>query len=346
MHRKGLTIGILVLMLGVNIGSAFAGGADVKTISSVIFDGDTLYVGGSGPNNYTTIQEAINDTADGDTVFVYNGTYYENNIDISKSINLIGEDRTTTFIDGIEGFGALLILQAEEINISNFTLQNADLGVDIPSTCSNFVISKNIIRNHRDTGIYIISKREGIRIIENNQIYSNDVAGIIAYSSNNTIRDNTLWSNGGGYQNCHIYIHGSQNIISGNIINNSVGNGIRIKQGVSNSVVGNTVSNCKVGISLSRMSVRNNISSNFLNNNGRGVFLYTGSLQNMINKNNFIDNEMNAGFVTMAVYNQWDENFWDKPRYLPYPVIGRLVLFIIPWVNFDWHPAQEPYDIG
>ena len=103
--------------------------------------GETLYVGGTGEGNYTTIQSAIDDAFDGDTVFVYNGTYYEKNIDISKSINLIGEDRTTTFIDGIEGFGALLILQAEEINISNFTLQNADLGVDIPSTCLNFVIS-------------------------------------------------------------------------------------------------------------------------------------------------------------------------------------------------------------
>ena len=34
-------------------------------------DGDTLYVGGDGPNNYTTIQSAIDDAVDGNTVFVY-----------------------------------------------------------------------------------------------------------------------------------------------------------------------------------------------------------------------------------------------------------------------------------
>jgi len=344
MHRKGLVIGILILMLSVNIGSTFAGDVDVKTMSSVGFDGDTLYVGGSGPNNYTTIQSAIDDAVDGDTVFVYNGTYYEKNIVINKSIDVIGEDRTTTFIYG-DGYGDLLILQAEEINVSNFTLQNAFDGFYIESTCLNFVISNNIIRNHKETGIFINPEREGIRIIENNQIYSNHQAGILAYSSHNTIRDNSLWSNGGGYENCQIYVHGSQNIVSGNIINNSVGNGIRIRQEESNSIVGNIISNCKVGISLSDMSMRNDISSNSFNNNGKGVYLYSGSLLNTIHHNNFIDNELSAGFTTMAVYNQWDGNYWDKPRTLPYLIVGNLFIFI-PWFNFDWHPAQEPYDIG
>jgi len=36
-----------------------------------------LYVGGNGPNNYTKIQDAIDDARDGDTVFVFNGTYFE-----------------------------------------------------------------------------------------------------------------------------------------------------------------------------------------------------------------------------------------------------------------------------
>ena len=34
-------------MIGVNIGSTFAGDVDVKTISSVGFDGNTLYVDGT-----------------------------------------------------------------------------------------------------------------------------------------------------------------------------------------------------------------------------------------------------------------------------------------------------------
>ena len=68
--------------------------------SSMSFSrGKTLYVGGSGGDNYTQIQHAIDNASDGDTVFVYNGTYYENVV-VDKSIQLIGEDKNTTIIDG------------------------------------------------------------------------------------------------------------------------------------------------------------------------------------------------------------------------------------------------------
>ena len=43
-----------------------------------------IYVGGSGPGNYTSIQTAINDVSAGGTVYVYNGTYYEHHIIIEK----------------------------------------------------------------------------------------------------------------------------------------------------------------------------------------------------------------------------------------------------------------------
>jgi hypothetical protein len=68
---------------------------------AAIDDGKILYVGGSGPNNYTSIQDALNEANEGDTIFVYNDSspYYENLI-INKSIKLIGENRDTTIIDG------------------------------------------------------------------------------------------------------------------------------------------------------------------------------------------------------------------------------------------------------
>ena len=65
-------------------------------------------MGGSGPNNYTKIQDAIDNASDGDTVFVYDGTYYENII-INKSINLTGENKDTTIIDG-NGMNMLLAI--------------------------------------------------------------------------------------------------------------------------------------------------------------------------------------------------------------------------------------------
>ena len=44
----------------------------------------------------------------------------------------------------------------------------------------------------------------------------------------------------------------------------------------------------------------------------------------------------------------WSENYWGRPRILPKPIFGIMVIgsVPIPWFNFDWNPAQEPYDIG
>ena len=41
-----------------------------------------LYVGGTGPDNYTLIQDAINNASEGDFIFVYHGIY-----DLSSNIH-------------------------------------------------------------------------------------------------------------------------------------------------------------------------------------------------------------------------------------------------------------------
>ena len=64
-----------------------------------------LYVGGIEPNNYTKIQDAIDDATDGDTVFVYNGTYAEN-ININKDLTLTDtRSASTTIQAGADGTG-------------------------------------------------------------------------------------------------------------------------------------------------------------------------------------------------------------------------------------------------
>jgi len=60
--------------------------------------GNTLYVGGNSPGNYTTIQSAINTANPGDTIFVYSGTYYENVL-VNKTLNLFGENKDITIIN-------------------------------------------------------------------------------------------------------------------------------------------------------------------------------------------------------------------------------------------------------
>jgi len=85
--------------------------------------GNTIYVGGSGPDNSTTIQEGITLAEAGDTVYVYNGIYYEN-LTVDKSINLIGESKEGTIIDGSNGTGKILYVIVDSVNVSSNNFVN------------------------------------------------------------------------------------------------------------------------------------------------------------------------------------------------------------------------------
>ncbi len=69
--KKILAVGVILLFIGVaiaptiNFNPVKAHGIEK---SQSISRGSWLYVGGSGPGNYTKIQDAINDSHEGDTV--------------------------------------------------------------------------------------------------------------------------------------------------------------------------------------------------------------------------------------------------------------------------------------
>jgi len=136
-----------------------------------------LYVGGTGSGNYSTIQSAIDNASDGDTVFVYDDStpYYEN-IKIRKRIELIGEDKNTTIIIGDDGyFESTVGIGASNVFISGFTLSKGGYGISISG--DNNVIHNNIISfNYR--GIVILDSGDH-NIITNNMILHNRAAGII-----------------------------------------------------------------------------------------------------------------------------------------------------------------------
>ena len=99
----------------------------VEKISNPLTNGNILYVGGSGPGNYTTIQNAIDNASDGDTIFVYSGIYY-GVITIDKTVMLTGEEKTSTMIDGQQLGEDTITVTAPKVHLSGFTICNSPRG--------------------------------------------------------------------------------------------------------------------------------------------------------------------------------------------------------------------------
>jgi len=138
---------------------------------------NNLYVGGVGPGNFTTIQEAIDAASDGDTIFVYNGIYNEN-IVINTLLVLIGEDKTDTIIDG-KGKNDTVTINSENSTIQGFTIINATgagiykiFRAGIRITGSHNTIKNNIIKNNN---VGIFTRRVTNITIIKNEFYNNAI---------------------------------------------------------------------------------------------------------------------------------------------------------------------------
>jgi len=188
---KQLSIGIVVLFV---LGSVLTVNAHDNKIA-VSSLGDTLYVGGSGPGNYSTIWEAVINTSNGDTVFVYDysSPYYEH-VTIYNQINLIGENKETTIIDG-NGTGNVLSVAADWVTISSFTIQNGVNGIYLDKQ-SNTTISGNTVKDHAVDGILFYSSCD-YNTVTGNIVSNNGETGIkfSSFSEYNIISENLISNN-------------------------------------------------------------------------------------------------------------------------------------------------------
>ena len=146
---KSKVVGIFVCMLLITTVLPVSGNemAEKTPISTSL--GDILYVGGSGPGNYSTIQEAIDDATYLDTIFVYSGTYYEH-VKIYTSVVLQGEDKESTIIDA-GGSGSVIYVSADNVKITGFSLINSgpnwiEAGIELHQI-EHCIITGNIISN-------------------------------------------------------------------------------------------------------------------------------------------------------------------------------------------------------
>lgn len=253
--------------------------------SEVVSAGITIYVG-SGPGNSTTsIQDAIDNFANpGDTVFVYNGTYYENVV-INKTINLTGENRDTTIIDG-GGSGVVVRIERNLVNVTGFTITNGSTGIEIPAGTNYTVIEHNNVTLNNLYGI-ILGNSSNHNIIKNNIIYSNGHSGIyLNESSQNEINGNYISNH--GYDGINLTSSSNYNDVKNNNITMSLQDGIHLESNSNyNDISNNNVSNNIDGIYLVSVSNNNITNNNIYLNNDDGINLYMDS-----NYNNILNNDV------------------------------------------------------
>jgi len=280
-----------------------------------------FYVGGSGPGNYSSIQNAIDNASEVDTIFVYNGTYYENVI-VNKTINIIGENKETTIINGrINGvndnFLIVFYVSANQVNISGFTITNRILDYDL---LQSSIFGVGILIKANNTTIQgNIIKENTFGISLDNSFYNKITTNIII---DNYIQINLLGS--------------SENIIENNEITNYNQNpnnflqlnenaGISLDIAYNNTIVNNTISNISgIGIKLSYLCENNSI-------------YYNNFINNTENANDSGNNSWDNG----QYGNYWDDyNESDKNN----EGIGDIHYNIPNGNNKDKFPLMMPYD--
>jgi len=224
MIRKGLAVAVILLFIGMSVVPSTAV-TELKDISTVSFDGNTLYVGGSGPNNYTIIQDAIDDAVDGDTVFVYDDSspYTEELYIREESINLIGEDKNTTFLDSNSSI--TLHISCKYVTISGFSMHGIDvLSADYLKIINNILIGRGIHIAYSD-----------YCTIENNEIRGGSSGISLYHVFYSTFANNKMKDHNYGIQ---LNNARGNNILNNTLINNGI---ILLDYAYPNYYSGNTV---------------------------------------------------------------------------------------------------------
>lgn len=202
------------------------------------------------PADFSSIQSAVDNATPGDTVFVDQGTYYEN-IVVDKSISLVGENRSTTIIDG-GSLGSVIMVSGSRVEISGFTLRNSGVGwpksgVQIVDSYLN-TLSDNIIQDNH-IGVLVDSSVDNY--ISGNNITANHYGIYIFKSGLNQISDNfILYSSPTGGGAGVAFSFSDENLFEGNLVEGSGNVAVAVASSRNNNFYYNNFVNNRFQVSV------------------------------------------------------------------------------------------------
>ena len=236
--------------------------------------GSTWSVALDGTGHFTSIQEAIDQAQDGDTVFIRAGRYAEDvTVHSKEGLKVIGEGPEKVFLAGLKRVGTLHIGKwpygATNVEIRGLTVQqHGGLGVGIFN--GEGVTLKNLEVN----GFVFGQQVQNVRI-EDCVIGGSETTGIAFADSQATLVDNLIHDNDHGVSvGGTSIVHLERNVITrslfegvlaadqGNatLIRNTLvknGGGVKFQDEATGRVAGNIIDDARVGVAWSARNTVN-----------------------------------------------------------------------------------------
>jgi len=281
--------------------------AVVSLLLVVTCQGKIITVDDDGPADFGRIQDAINNSWDGDTIVVKPGTYNQNISFIGRAIVLTSQNpddpsivRSTVIKADSDYSVTFKWNEGNRSVLMGFTIT----GRGIYCSGASPTIAKNMVTDCVSHGIF--GQNNATPVISDNTIQGNAEPGI--YRCDGPIINNTISQNGAGIAYCNgpiinNVISANSNIqqgfggglyycdgdIVGNVIVNNyasfMGGGL---YGCDGSIVGNIIAGNRAGLSGGAISTcsapisNNTIVGNIASQNGGGLHNCTGFIRNNI----------------------------------------------------------------
>ncbi len=307
MLRKGLVIGIILLFAGTSVLPTRM----VKATRNII------YV----PDDYTTIQAAVDNASANDTIVVRDGTYTEN-INVNKRLTIQSENGSSNcIVQTISPGGYIFDLGADSVVIKGFTLEGAwDWG----------------------SGVYLENVNY-CSILDN--ICINNYNGILlqCFANYSTLKNNNC---SGGCHGIHLQQSANNIVINNSCYNNRFnwGDGIMVEgyYSYNNLLKYNSVSGNLHGIHLAHAEYEASNNWIYLNNfvdNDENSWIEQTHITNTWNSTEEIIYSYNGSVYTNYMGNYWDDytgndSDGDGIGDASYSIFG---------VN-DYYPLMEPFE--
>jgi len=261
----------------------------------------TIYV----PDDYPTIQQAVNNATPGDVIIVEDGTYHENvHVNTSHLAIRSHYGPANCTVNASNSNAHVFAVTANYVNISGFTVQNAanfskagiylqgaehclvfyniaknnDYGIQLWHSNST-TVAANIANENNEYGIELFESNNNT--LTNNTANSNEWFGIwLSYSSNNSFNRNTANDNHDGI---YFAYSSNDNNLTNNTANENYDYGIYLHTSSNNNLTNNTANDNQQGIYLDYSDNNTLTSNNATSNNWCGIGLSYSAGNNLTN---------------------------------------------------------------